>query len=66
MLNAVIRFALRYRVLVVALSLAVLVYGGYVTATYVKFEGDDKFSEVALHGRPTRVNDFYQPPFARR
>jgi CzcA family heavy metal efflux pump len=31
-LNAVIRFALRYRVLVVFLSLAVLVYGGYVTA----------------------------------
>jgi len=25
-----------------------------------------QFSEVALHGRPTRVNDFYQPPFARR
>ena len=25
-----------------------------------------QFSEVALNGRPTRVNDFYQPPFARR
>lgn len=25
-----------------------------------------QFSEVALHGRPSRVNDFYQPPFARR
>jgi len=25
-----------------------------------------QFSEVALDGRPTRVNDFYQPPFARR
>ena len=25
-----------------------------------------QFSEVALEGRPTRVNDFYQPPFARR
>ena len=25
-----------------------------------------QFSEVALDGRPTRVNGFYQPPFARR
>jgi 8-oxo-dGTP pyrophosphatase MutT (NUDIX family) len=25
-----------------------------------------QFSEVALDGRPSRVNDFYQPPFARR
>ncbi|MDQ6722617.1 MAG: CoA pyrophosphatase [Candidatus Dormibacteraeota bacterium] len=25
-----------------------------------------QFSEVALDGRPTRVKDFYQPPFARR
>jgi 8-oxo-dGTP pyrophosphatase MutT (NUDIX family) len=25
-----------------------------------------QFSEVALGGRATRVNDFYQPPFARR
>jgi 8-oxo-dGTP pyrophosphatase MutT (NUDIX family) len=25
-----------------------------------------QFSEVALDGRPTRVNHFYQPPFARR
>jgi hypothetical protein len=25
-----------------------------------------QFSEVALDGRSTRVNDFYQPPFARR
>ena len=25
-----------------------------------------QFSEVALEGRPSRVNDFYQPPFARR
>src|SRR5437660_9425249 len=33
MLNAVIRFALRYRVLVVALSLAALLCGGYVTTT---------------------------------
>jgi CzcA family heavy metal efflux pump len=32
MLNAVIRFALRYRMLVIFLSLAALVYGSYVTA----------------------------------
>src|SRR5260370_7587185 len=32
MLNAVIRFALRYRMLVIFLSLAALVYGTYVTA----------------------------------
>src|SRR3989442_14982682 len=32
MLNGVIRFALRYRMLVIFLSLAALVYGGYVTA----------------------------------
>src|SRR5436190_2690433 len=32
MLNAVIRFALRYRMLVIFLSLAALVYGGYVAA----------------------------------
>ena len=32
MLNAIIRFALRYRMLVLFLSLAALVYGGYVTA----------------------------------
>ncbi len=32
MLNAVIRFALQYRMLVIFLSLAALVYGGYVTA----------------------------------
>jgi HME family heavy-metal exporter len=32
-LNAVIRLALRYRVLVVFLSLAVLIYGGYVATT---------------------------------
>lgn len=25
-----------------------------------------QFSEVALNGRATPVNDFYQPPFARR
>lgn len=25
-----------------------------------------QFSEVALDGRPSRVNDFYQPPFTRR
>lgn len=25
-----------------------------------------QFSEGALDGRPSRVNDFYQPPFARR
>lgn len=25
-----------------------------------------QFSELALDGRATRVNDFYQPPFARR
>jgi 8-oxo-dGTP pyrophosphatase MutT (NUDIX family) len=25
-----------------------------------------QFSEVALDGRPTRVHNFYQPPFARR
>jgi 8-oxo-dGTP pyrophosphatase MutT (NUDIX family) len=25
-----------------------------------------QFSEAALDGRATRVNDFYQPPFARR
>jgi 8-oxo-dGTP pyrophosphatase MutT (NUDIX family) len=25
-----------------------------------------QFSDVALDGRATRVNDFYQPPFARR
>jgi 8-oxo-dGTP pyrophosphatase MutT (NUDIX family) len=25
-----------------------------------------QFNEVAMDGRPTRVNDFYQPPFARR
>src|SRR5262249_18163136 len=33
MLNAVIRFALRYRLLVVTASLAVLVYGSYATTT---------------------------------
>ncbi len=33
MLNAVIRFALHYRLLVVVLSLAVLVYGGYLATT---------------------------------
>ncbi len=33
MLNAIIRFALRYRMLIVFLSLAALGYGGYVTAT---------------------------------
>src|SRR3954470_23279192 len=33
MLNAIIRLALRYRTLVVALSLAVLLYGGYVATT---------------------------------
>src|SRR5262245_61079708 len=33
MLNAVIRFSLRYRVLIVFVSLAVLAYGGYVAAT---------------------------------
>ena len=32
MLNAVIRLALRYRMLVIFLSLAALVYGGYITA----------------------------------
>src|SRR5215475_7375337 len=32
MLNAIIRFALRYRALVVFLCLAALLYGGYVTA----------------------------------
>jgi ADP-ribose pyrophosphatase YjhB (NUDIX family) len=25
-----------------------------------------QFSEVALDGKPSRVNNFYQPPFARR
>ncbi len=33
MLNAIIRFALRYRPLIVAVSLVCLVYGGYLTAT---------------------------------
>lgn len=33
MLNAVIRMALRYRTLVLAISLVVLVYGGYLTTT---------------------------------
>src|SRR4051812_4673629 len=33
MLNTVIRFALRYRVLVVFLSLAALLYGGYAAIT---------------------------------
>src|SRR5262245_53030596 len=33
MLNGVIRFALRYRLLVVVLSLVVLGYGGFLTAT---------------------------------
>src|SRR5207245_2629982 len=33
MLNGVIRFALRYRLLVVVLSLVVLGYGGYVATT---------------------------------
>src|ERR1700758_278213 len=33
MLNAVIRFALHYRFVVVALSLVVLLYGTYTTAT---------------------------------
>src|SRR6266851_2552480 len=33
MLNAVIHLALRYRMLVVALSLAVLFYGGYLSST---------------------------------
>src|SRR3954467_1774726 len=33
MLNTVIRFALRYRVLVVFLSLAALLYGGYAATT---------------------------------
>jgi HME family heavy-metal exporter len=33
MLNAVIRVALRYRALVVAVSLAVLIYGGYAATT---------------------------------
>ena len=31
MLNAVIRLSLRYRTLVLAASLVVLVYGGYLT-----------------------------------
>jgi HME family heavy-metal exporter len=33
MLNGIIRFALRYRMLIVFASLVALVYGGYVTAT---------------------------------
>src|SRR5207249_1798657 len=33
MLNAVIRSALRYRALVIAVGLLVLVYGGYLTTT---------------------------------
>src|SRR3954453_20681855 len=33
MLNAVIRLALRYRTLVLAASIVVLVYGGYLTTT---------------------------------
>src|SRR5205807_5082623 len=32
MLNAIIRLALRYRMLVIFMSLAALIYGGYVTA----------------------------------
>ncbi|HQR43554.1 MAG TPA: efflux RND transporter permease subunit, partial [Gemmatales bacterium] len=31
--NALIRFALKYRMLIVFLSIAAFVYGGYVTAT---------------------------------
>src|SRR6476660_1655168 len=33
MLDAVIRFSLRYRPLILVLSLAVLLYGGYLTST---------------------------------
>jgi HME family heavy-metal exporter len=33
MLNSVIRLALHYRTLVIAVSLVVLVYGGYLTTT---------------------------------
>jgi hypothetical protein len=33
MLNAVIRFSLRYRMLIVVLSLTLLVYGGYLATT---------------------------------
>ena len=33
MLNAIIRFALRYRLLVVVLSLTLLVYGSYLATT---------------------------------
>src|SRR5687768_11896285 len=33
MLNAVIRFSLRYRLLIIVLSVVVLVYGGYTMAT---------------------------------
>src|SRR5204862_576288 len=33
MLNSIIRFALHYRVLIITLSLVVLVYGSYTTAT---------------------------------
>ena len=34
MLNAVIRLALRYRTLVLAISLIVLVYGGYLATRF--------------------------------
>ena len=46
MLNAIIRFSLRHRTLVIALCLLVLVYGGYLSTTLPI----DVFPDLALHG----------------